>query len=233
MNRNKTLKPCNYFARLLFYGSVRFLRPSTSKLIPIFLLGILFSQAQNKLQKIVSADQIETISINGNQIFNISVSTVKTDEIKVTSILDGEYQNDFQILLKKNNNTIQLSLEHMSFTDIPDDKRNAHKVIAAMLYLEIPEKLSLHIISDIGFVNINGSFKSIVVELSQGECRVKGEAEIATINTLEGDIDIVTKNARIEANSNNGTVSIDKFTGSKSLWNLKTINGDITVTKQE
>ncbi|WP_179004214.1 hypothetical protein [Winogradskyella forsetii] len=43
------------------------------------------------------------ISINGNRIFDISVSTSKTDEISVTSILDGEYQNDFQIAIKDDN----------------------------------------------------------------------------------------------------------------------------------
>ncbi|WP_400076171.1 hypothetical protein [Winogradskyella sp. R77965] len=233
MNRNKILKPCNHFTRFFFYKSVSFLKFSRYQLVFILIFSFIFSQAQNKLEKIVSAEQIETISINGNQIFNITVLAVKTDEIKVTSILDGEYQNDYQILLKEENKTLQLSLEHVSFTDIPDDKRNAHKVIAAMLYLEVPEELSFHIISDIANVDLNGNFETIFIELSQGKCKVKGEAKTATINTLGGDIDVVTKNAKIKANSNNGIVSIDKFSSFISLWKLKTINGNITVAKQE
>jgi DUF4097 and DUF4098 domain-containing protein YvlB len=121
----------------------------------------------------------------------------------------------------------------MSFTEIPDDKRNAHKVIAATLHLEIPEQLTLNILSDVGSVALNGNFRSLFIELIQGQCRVTGKAKTATINTLDGDINVVTKSATVEASSNNGKVSLDAFSNSNTLWILKSINGDITVAKQE
>ncbi|WP_178990903.1 hypothetical protein [Winogradskyella schleiferi] len=90
------------------------------------------------------------------------------------STLDGEYQNDFQIAIKEENQTLKLSLEHVSLTEIPDDKRNTHKVIAATLHLEIPEQLTLNILSDIGAVNLKGNFKSLHIELLQGRCTIEG-----------------------------------------------------------
>jgi hypothetical protein len=48
-------------------------------------------EAQNILEKKLLADGIETISIDSNQIFKISISTLKTDYITVKSTLDGEY----------------------------------------------------------------------------------------------------------------------------------------------
>ncbi len=69
----------------------------------VFMCYFFTAFSQNKLQKQLSAQHIEMISINGNRIFDISVSTSKTDEISVTSILDGEYQNDFQIAIKDDN----------------------------------------------------------------------------------------------------------------------------------
>ena len=197
----------------------------------VFLFISINSEAQNVLEKTITADKITTISINGNQIFNISVSTSKTDEIIIRSTLDGEYQNDFQIVIKEESQTLKLSLEHLSLVEIPDDKRNAHKVIAASLHMEIPEELSLHIISDIGSVDVKGNFKSLFIELLQGQCQVEGEVKTVNINTLDGDINAATKNAFVNANSSHGKVILDAFSSSKFIWKLKSINGNITVVK--
>jgi len=197
----------------------------------VFLFITINSEAQNVLEKTITADKITTISINGNQIFNISVSTSKTDEIIIRSTLDGEYQNDFQIVIKEERQTLKLSLEHLSLVEISDDKRNAHKVIAATLNMEIPEELSLHIISDIGSVDVKGNFKSLFIELLQGQCQVEGEVKTANINTLDGDINAATKNAFVNAYSRHGKVILEAFSSSKSIWELKSTNGNITVVK--
>lgn len=190
-------------------------------------------EAQNVLEKKILADDIETISINGNQVFSISISTVKTEYITIKSTLDGEYQNQFQILIEDENGELKLSLERMVFEVIADDKRNAHKVIAAALHLEIPEQLTLNIFSDVGSVHLNGNFDVLSIELFQGHCEVIGKVNNATINTIDGNINVVTQSATINANSNNGSIILDEFSMSKSVWKLQTINGDITVVKPD
>lgn len=197
----------------------------------LFSLSITTLESQNIIEKTIQSDDIASISINGNDIFNISVTTSATDEIKITSTLDGEYQNDFQIVLKEEKSTLNLSLELLSLEEIPDDKRNAHKVIAATLQLKIPEQLKLHIISDIASVDLNGDFNSLYIELWRGKCNVIGNANSSTINTIDGDINVMTKNATIEANSNHGEINIDDFAYSEEFWKLKSINGAITVVK--
>lgn len=198
-------------------------------LFMLFILSPLTIDAQNVLEKNIQADGIKSISINGNQIFNISVSTSETDKISVTSILDGEYQNDFQVVIKEENNTLQLSLEHLSLEEIPDDKRNAHKVIAATLHIEIPEQLILNISSDIGSVSLKGDYKALYIELLRGQCNIEGEVKTATVNTLDGNINVVTNSATIEANSNHGEITLDEFSNKNSIWELTSIYGDITV----
>jgi hypothetical protein len=199
----------------------------------VFFCSSIRADAQNVLEKKMLADKIKTISINGNQIFTISVSTSNTDYISIRSTLDGEYQNQFQIVTELENNSLNLSLEHLSFSTIADDKRNAHKVIAATLLLEIPEELTLNILSDVGSVDLNGNFNSIAIELLQGHCEVIAKVKTATIITIDGDIKVVTQSGIINANSNNGTVTLDEFSKGNSIWKLKTINGNITVAKQE
>ena len=198
----------------------------------VFILNTLTSRAQNVLEKNIQATGIESISINGNQIFSISVSTSTTDIIKVISILDGEYQNDYQVVLKEDQETLYLGLEHFSLFDIPDDKRNAHKVIAATLYIEIPEQLNLNISSDIGSVSLKGNYKALYIELLRGQCNIEGEVVKATVNTLDGNINVITNSATMEANSNHGEITLDEFSNKNSIWELTSINGDITVVKR-
>ncbi|WP_299128488.1 hypothetical protein [uncultured Winogradskyella sp.] len=183
------------------------------------------------MKKQIEAKPIENIIINGNQIFNIFITTSNTTNISIASILDGEYQNDYQIVSKEENNQLTLSLELMSFENIADDKRNAHKVIAAELHLEIPEQLNLNIVSDVGSVNLDGNFKTVFVKLKQGYCNVKGLSKSAVINTIEGNIKVITKNAKISASSYKGKIMIDDFESPYFVWTLNSINGNITVVK--
>ncbi|EDP71149.1 hypothetical protein FBALC1_01657 [Flavobacteriales bacterium ALC-1] len=190
-------------------------------------------EAQNILEKKLPAEYIETITINGNQIFNISVVTTKTDYISISSKLDGEYQNSYQITTKEDDNKLILSLEFMSLENIPDDKRNAHKVIAATLHLEIPEGLKLNIKSDIGSVDLKGDYNTLSIELLQGHFTINGEAKQGRINTIDGNISVVTTNADVKAISNHGEVVVQDFDLKNSTWNLHSINGTIEVTKQQ
>ncbi|MUU78523.1 DUF4097 family beta strand repeat-containing protein [Winogradskyella endarachnes] len=195
----------------------------------LFVLSITTVDAQNIIEKIVQLDDITSIAINGNDIFNISVSTSKTDKIKIASTLDGEYQNDFQIVVHEEKSTLKLSLEHVSLEEIPDDKRNAHKVIAATLHIEIPESLNVNILSDIGSVNLLGTFNVLNVELLRGQLNIKGKVKTATVNTLDGNIHVITNSATIEANSNHGEIELDEFSNTISIWRLTSIHGDIKV----
>ena len=196
-----------------------------------FISGV--AQSQNTIKKELKAGNIKSVVIDGNQIFNISVVTKEKNNIAITSTLDGEYQNKYQIATKVEDNTLALSLEFMSFEDIPDDKRNAHKIIAATLHLEIPKKLSLNVFSDVGSVDVEGSFSTLYIELLQGTCIIIGESEYAKINTIDGNIRVVTKHVKAIATSNNGRVDVDNFDRYDSLWELNSINGNITVVKQE
>ncbi|WP_430466961.1 hypothetical protein [Winogradskyella ouciana] len=219
---------CNYK-----YRPQRFPKPVRSFVLVFCLVFSYCGNSQNILTKTIDASAIETISIQGNQIFNISVVTSKTNLIDITSTLDGEYQSKYQIITEEKNNKLTLRLEFMSFEDIPDNKRNAHKVIAATLHLKIPENLNLNIHSDVGSADVAGNFNMLSIELSQGYCNVNGLAKNGIINTIDGNISVVTKDGKIIASSKNGKVVKDNFNPSQSLWNLKSINGDITVAKKE
>ncbi|RCT53787.1 hypothetical protein [Winogradskyella sp. KYW1333] len=196
----------------------------------LFLFSPHLIIAQNTSIKQIRADHIKEIFVDGNQLFLIDVKTSRSNIISINSIVDGEYENEYQIFTSINGDRLDIKLEQIAFREIADDKRNALKVIAAKLLLEIPQKKNLSIESDIGSVILNGSFNSISIQLQQGYCNLKGNTKEALINTIDGNINIQTGDAKIvSAVTNNGKVNIYPFKVKSSLYNLKSINGDISI----
>jgi len=213
-----------------------YIRPWILRFKVFFILaccGVYPISAQNSFDKHIEASDIERIVINGNQIFSISVSTHNSKNITMRSTIDGEYQEEFQITNTKQNQILYLKLEQNPFMSIPDDKRNAHKVVAASLNLVIPVNLDIDIKSDIGSVELTGNFKDITVQLFTGFCKIQGQAKAALINTVDGNIDIKTLNAEVIANSTYGSTEIETFPLKTTVWRLKSIYGNISVKKQE
>ena len=191
--------------------------------------GAMYSQ--NVITESISAKGIDKILIDGNQIFQIYDHSEKRTDIKISSKTDGEYQNGYKIFSELKNGQLYIKLFQTPFFEIPDDKRNAHKVVAATLEVIMPEYLDMTIRSDIGTVWANGLFKYVIVELFQGACIIKGRVDTALIQTFTGDITVETQNASIEAKSNNGLVSVEEYGYQTSHWLLRTIDGNIQVTK--
>lgn len=200
-----------------------------------FVLFICFYsvKAQNSFQDILPQDQVETIKINANQIFKIEVSTHDLHEIHINSQIDGEYQQQFLIAHSIQREILSLQLEQNPVLSIPDDKRNAHKVIAAKLQLLIPKGLNIDIKSDIASVFLAGSFKMVTIQLLEGLCHIEGNAIESLVNTVEGNITVKASDGKVMAKSRYGTILLDSLNTSDVLWSLESIRGNIKVLKKE
>lgn len=189
--------------------------------------------SQNTSTNIFSANGISEIFINGEQIFEIIVSTEATDKIELKSISDGEYGNEFSVVSEVKGNKLLIFLKRTVLYDTPDDKRNAHKVISAALRISMPKDLDLSIKSDVGSVNATGRFNNLKIDLAQGNCNVEGISKFSEIKTTNGNIDIKTKDAIIETDSKSGLVNFPSDMFGFSVWKLTTTSGNINVTKIE
>lgn len=198
----------------------------------ILLLAVIsFGYSQSTNETNYNNTDITAVVIDGNQIFNIDVVAVEGSDIKVSSATDGEYQNDFRVISEVKEGKLYLALERSSLEVMPDDKRNANKVISAMLKIEIPKDKSLTITSDVGSVNLKGNFDKLNIQLKQGDCTVEGLAKHAIIKTINGNISIKTDNAIIQTDSHSGLVNIPNNLFGFNVWELTTISGNIDVKK--
>lgn len=210
---------------------LRFLKSLRFIFLSFFSMSVLILNSQNEINEIISADYISKVLIDGNQIFEIEIVSKQTEEIEINSLIDGEYQNAYKIFSKIKGDQLFLKLQKTPLYTIPDDKRNAHMVVAAILKVEIPENLDITIKSDIGSVDALGKFNTISIELFQGSVNINGFAKRAMINTFDGNIAVITENTTIEATSNNGKITVPKERFKNAYWILKSIDGDITVVK--
>ncbi|SHG71392.1 hypothetical protein [Winogradskyella jejuensis] len=219
MNKFNTIKSWNtHFKTFLFAG-----------LLCISVFGF----AQNKAVQSFSANGISEIIMNGDQIFNIYVITEVTETITLKSLSDGEYGNEFQVVSEVKGKQLIVSLKRTVLHETPDDKRNAHKVVAATLEIKMPDNLNLLIKSDIGSVNASGNFNELKINLTQGGCNINALARLATIKTIDGHIFVKTKDAVISTDSHHGLVDFPSDMLGFNLWKLSTVGGNITVKKQE
>ena len=195
----------------------------------IFLGISIFGFTQNKAEDTFSAKGISEIIVDGNQIFNITVTTEVSETISLNSISDGEYGNDYQVISEVKGKQLMVSLKRVAIEDTPDDKRNAHKVIAATLEIKLPDNMNLSIKSDVGSVKANGKFNNLNINLSEGGCNIIGFARVATIKTIDGHILVKTKNSIIQTDSHHGLVDFPSNMLGTNLWRLTTNGGNITV----
>ena len=187
--------------------------------------------SQNTSVKTFSADGISEIVIDATQIFSINVTVTDQESIIVSSLSDGEYGNKFQVDSRAANGILSIGLRPISMESIPDDKRNAHKVVAAEVAVSLPANKSISIKSDIGSVDLNGKFNEVIVDLDQGSFTANATVKEAMVRTITGHIFIKTKDAVIETDSQSGNVDIPNDLLGFSLWKLQTKSGNITVKK--
>lgn len=219
MNKNITIRPWKInFKAFCFF---------------ILVFFSLVTQSQNSKEEQFLADGIAKIEINGNQIFTIKIETGEVNFITVASLVDGEYENNYQIVSQIKDAKLIISLSKNPFRSVNDDKRNAHKVVAASLEIRVPKNLDFTINSDIASVEATGSYNELFIQLSQGYCSIKGSVNKAIINTLDGDISVRSDSGKVEAGSSHGLVTIQKLNPSNIIWKLQSINGNITVVKTD
>lgn len=199
----------------------------------LLLLITISTMAQKRLSQTYDASGIEELYINSNEIFQINISAIETEQITINTVIDGEV---FASTLL--NSVIEQKTLKITTGNTPDyvpfnDKLSAHKVIAITLEVSIPLGTDLSIYSTLANVATDGSFGEVRVDLDRG--RFVGTTfrfrESANINTLDGSITLHTAQARLSVQSRRGTIEIpDKMTAGPVL-NVKSIDGNITVVK--
>lgn len=201
--------------------------------ILLLLIAITSVCAQKSTEKIWNADVINTIVIDGENVFNITVSNSLSNTILLKVKIEGEHANQLVMVDSIVNKQLYISSSFQPLFVKDNDKLSAHKVMSVEYQLLVPKNIKLEIKSNIGSVDLVGTYPSVFIELNQGNCNLKQFLGNASINTVNGDINIEADHAKVEAFTKTGQITLTQFKFLKFNLNCHTINGDIKITKTE
>lgn len=189
--------------------------------------------AQKMLEQSFYDKNIKALYIKSDDIFEIHLSTSQNNHITIGTRIDGETFESSILKTRVDNNTLKIETGRTPDFEPFNDKLSAHKVLSIVLYISLPEGLDLDIFSTLASVDAQGHFGQVQLNLGRGDCRLVDFRfrESATINTLSGAIHVEVGSAEVHAQSRNGNVVIPAGFGEGYPLMLKSIHGDIIVTK--
>lgn len=202
-----------------------------SFLVFVILFFGISAFAQKETSSTIDANGIRAISIRSDEVFKIRISTAPVQTITIKTRADGEYYNNISLDSQVNGETLVLTSRFREILQSGFDKLSAHKVFAMEVELEVPEGLSVEIISNLASVLANGEYERLFVQLKSGFCSLKEFSGDAVVNTFDGDVEAETSNARVEASSRHGTVNIVTDADGQHTIKITSINGNINVKK--
>lgn len=200
-------------------------------LFVILFSGYLFAQKQ--IMKQFDGSQLSTVSISGNTMFKISISTKKENNINLILQVRGE--NNEQVVLQTHikRDTLFVESAYQPLFIKPDDKLSAHKKISIELTIFVPEQFNIGITSDIASVYATGNYNYFMTELLNGHFTATGFSGVLLVNTIHGNISLETDAAQLKLQTKNGIIQQEKISIGKNSISLHSINGNISVTKTQ
>lgn len=178
-------------------------------------------------------DSIQSIWLDLDKVFNISVTSSTLNKVIIKAKSEGEYANHFVIHTSEKNNHLHI-IGAIGFT-FPNnqDKLSAHKVHAIDVEITLPNQLFCTIISDVGNLKLSGTFKKLVFASESGNVKLNKPSGDFQVETIKGDIVGELSKGLVNAKSKNGEINMDDIPFGVSTYNLKTLKGNIKITKAQ
>jgi len=201
-----------------------------------FLYSLLFIStlvcAQKRIEQSFSNSDLTEIVIDSDQVFEIYLSTVPSDQITIASQIDGETYNSSLVKAESDANTLKVTTGRTPDFIPFNDKLSAHKVLSIVLYITIPEGLDVTVRSTLAQVEISGTYNKLRIGLGRGG--LIGEDirfRESVINTISGNVQLQLYEANVIAESRNGTTSVDPFFNQGPSCTIQSIHGAIEVRR--
>lgn len=201
--------------------------------VGIFLIFGQLLFAQKRVDKILDNQDVSTVYINGANCYKIHVIAQPLHDMNIKTRIAGEHNEDMMIATKVKHDTLFVGARFQPLFVADNDKLSAHKVMSIEMEVFLPEHLTVYIVSDIAQVQAQGLFKGVIIELRDGNCVLSKFTGNAKVNTVNGDITVQTNYAKIEAETKSGERFLEPITLGVNELILKSIRGDIKVSKTE
>ena len=185
------------------------------------------------MQHRIPACEAKGIFIESDEVFEIYVKTTDASEMQINAEVEGENFESILLSTSIENGLWYIQTNRSVGFNPIDDKLAAHKVISVVLNIEMPAYKELWVTSNLASVNAEGRYQFINLNLSGGDCTLFNFLGNGIVNTLRGSIAVDTQHTAIDFLSRNGNENIENKPNGKYHLNLKSVDGNISVSQSE
>jgi len=187
--------------------------------------------AQKLVRKAFIDPRTETIQIDAQYCCRIDLKTRFSNEIEVSASMEGEYAKDLLISIEQSGTTAMIRADFQPLFINPNDKLSAHKVVSIALKISVPEYKNVDVFGTNTNLYATGKYENLNITLSDGRCNLENVSEYVEVTTQKGDILLTAPSGNIMAESVYGKVKRGTIPFGYNQFVLKTIEGDIFLTK--
>ncbi len=201
-----------------------------------FLIGLLTLNpgfGQKTVKKVFSTPHVTAFNIDTSLFFEVDVETSVEKEMVLEASMEGEYQQDLQLVIRENGNTLFVAGEFQPYFEIPNDKLSAHKVVSISLKVSIPENQVVHLYGSGANVEVEGNYKALSVVLNDGKCTIRKVGQNVRATTQSGPISLIITSGRVKALTKYGKIENEQIPYGKEQYHLQSTSGNITITQAE
>ena len=186
---------------------------------------------QRILNKSLVSDGARFFYLDADQAYRIELETNKDDQIDVRAVVEGEYAEAMLIDLRKEGSNVFISPVFSPGFQTKNDKLSAHKVVSVSLWISLPEDISLSVVGSSSHISVRGRYQKLSVELEEGRCDLDDLQGIIGVLTASAEIRVSAKEGVVRAQSEHGSLTMEKLPLGEAEYNLRSDTGDIIVQR--
>jgi len=188
--------------------------------------------AQKQIEKTYDSQGIQTLYINSDTIFKITITAKAVDNITIYTIIDGETFESSLLHTKIVDDRLEIATGYTPDYIPFNDKLSAHKVLSIELEIVLPKHINIDIRSTLAAVNLQGVYDKLTINLGRGGFMGRDiRFRESVINTISGNVTATLKEANINAGSRNGQVKVDRIFNHGPSCIIQSIYGNIEVSQ--
>lgn len=197
----------------------------------VFFLTLNTLFAQKIIKKTLINPESKSFQLDVTNSYQVNLSTSDSQEIIIAATLDGEYQKDLLVGIEEEGSNVMITAGFQPNFVNPNDKLSAHKVVSIALDVVLPRNVTATVFGTQANVVAKGVYERLNINLSDGDCRLKEISEKIEVKTQTGNIYLNTKSGDINAQSSYGELFTDSIPLGNTIFNLRSVEGDIHVKR--
>ena len=200
--------------------------------IIVLFIGTYSAFGQRIIEKSLEVKNGRFFYIDAKQAYKAILGTEDSERLEIKAIADGEYQEDIVLKVKETGSDLNISTDFSPDYQKKNDKLSAHKSLSVSLRISLPQNSQVYFKGSSTNLVASGNYKTLNVELEEGNCSLNQLKGLIRIVNNNGDIALEAREGTVDAASKYGQVKKEQLATGNSSYFLRSDQGNISVIRK-